>query len=269
MSRCHALFVAALLWAAAVLGVEPKAVIVSDAGTRYVGNSISLDASKSISDKPLRWKVFKSPAGTPNIRIQYDDKQRNVYGSVGFAQPGEYGFLVVATGTTADGKDLDVDIATVLVILDAFPPSPLPPTPTPPIPIPPAPTPTPTPTPTPPTPTPSPAPIDGKGLHVLMLYETGELSKLPPNQKNAMYSKAVRDYLRAKCPVDDDGQTTYRMWDKDVDASGDKKKWQDAKARPHTTLPWVIISSEKGGYEGPIPGTPEEFLALLKKYGGE
>lgn len=132
------------------------------------------------------------------------------------------------------------------------------PTPTPPGPTPPG--------PTPPGPTPTPAPIPVDGFRVLMLYESAEAAKYPASQVAALHSKMVRDYLREKCVKEDLGG--WHIWDKDVDASAMPKHWQDALKRPRTELPWIIISTGKTGYEGPLPADADKTLELLKKYGG-
>lgn len=119
-------------------------------------------------------------------------------------------------------------------------------------------------------PTPDPAPIPVAGLRVLIVEETAERSKLPANQAIILGSTVVRSYLNAKCAKGPDGKTPeYRLLDKDVSMTAESKHWQDAMARPRTSLPWLIISNPGvGGYEGPLPGTVDETLALLKKFGG-
>lgn len=124
--------------------------------------------------------------------------------------------------------------------------------------------------PTPPDPTPGTAPIPAAGLHVLVIYDAQKLSTLTATQQGAIYAKSVRDYLRATCPKGPDGVTAeWRMWPSDVDATGESQLWQDAFKRPRTSLPWVIVSNGTTGYEGPLPGSAEDMLALLKQYGGK
>ena len=130
------------------------------------------------------------------------------------------------------------------------------------------------------------APIPVPGFRVLIVYESGDASKMPPQQQNILYGKTVRDFLQANCVVGPDGKTKeFRIFDQDI--LGDSKVWQDAMKRtrdkaaawqpktdengkvvgPASALPWLIISNPgKGGYEGPLPATPDEFLTLAKKY---
>jgi hypothetical protein len=133
-----------------------------------------------------------------------------------------------------------------------------------------APIPPPDPGPKPPDPNPSPAPIPVDGFRVLMIYESSELSKLSSEQRDGvLYGDKVRGYLNSHCATGPDGKTReFRIWDKDVDTSGEAKLWQDAMKRPWNGAPWVIISNGKAGFEGPLPKTEAEMLALLTKFGG-
>jgi hypothetical protein len=153
------------------------------------------------------------------------------------------------------------DFNTCTIRVGTVPP---PPDPTPPDPTPPGPNP-----PDPPGPTPGPAPIPLEGFRAIILYESGEVSKLPVAQQNVLYAKSVRDYLNSKAVVGADGKTKeWRIWDKDVDAASEAKHWQDVLKRPRTKTPWIIISTGKSGYEGELPDTVDKTLELLKKYGG-
>lgn len=146
--------------------------------------------------------------------------------------------------------------------------------------------PTPDPNPPGPTPTPDDAPIKLEGLRVLVVEESADRGKLPASQVNVIQGQTVRSYLNGKCARAADGKTAeWWILDKDVDASGLAKHWQDALARskdkmaawkpdpnvkdgPKQALPWVLISNGKSGYEGPLPRTPSEMVELLKRYGG-
>jgi hypothetical protein len=108
-------------------------------------------------------------------------------------------------------------------------------------------------------------------LHVLIVYESAELSKLSPVQQAILFNKDMREYLNTTCPVGPDGKTReWRIWDKDVDASAESELWQAALKRDRKSVPWIIVSNpdKGGGYEGPLPATITETMALLKKYGG-
>jgi hypothetical protein len=125
--------------------------------------------------------------------------------------------------------------------------------------------------PKPPAPKPSAAPIAGDGFKVLIVIEEMQAQTYPPAQQNAIYGKATRDYLNAKCPVGADGKTKeWRIYDQNVDASAESKVWQDAMKRERKSVPWIVVSNPQngGGFEGPLPTTEAEITALLRKFGG-
>jgi hypothetical protein len=157
-----------------------------------------------------------------------------------------------------DGKTT-VETARATVVIGEAPPVP---------PVPPGPGPGPAPAP-PPDP-PSPAPIPAAGFRVLIVYESADLPKLTAGQQAILYGKRLRDYLNAKCVVGADGKTReWRMWDADTATDGEAKHWQEAMKRPRKSLPALIISDGKTGWEGPLPASVDETLALLRKFGGE
>jgi hypothetical protein len=128
----------------------------------------------------------------------------------------------------------------------------------------PIPPPTPPEPPVPPTPPPSPAPIPARGLHVLLTVESGE--NLTPGEQAILYGEQVRNYLESKCQKYTDGSRAFRIYEKDTDVSEDWPVWRDAMARPRTANKWIVVSNGVTGYEGPLPGSPEEALALIQKY---
>jgi len=133
----------------------------------------------------------------------------------------------------------------------------------------PAPGPGPQPTPTP-TPTPADtAPIPAPGFRVLVIYDTLTVTTLPAAQQNALFSKAISEYLNARCIRGQDMKTPeWRFFDAKIDPSADGALWVEAMKRPRKQLPWLIVSDGSKGYEGPLPTTEADFLALLKRYGG-
>lgn len=118
--------------------------------------------------------------------------------------------------------------------------------------------------PTPPTPPAPPAPIPLAGLRVIIVEESADRMKLPKDQREIMFSQELYDYLDKHCV----SKRAWGIWDKDDDVSAYGKEFVEAMKRPRTSLPWLIVSDGKTGFEGPLPATLAETLTLLKKYGG-
>lgn len=120
----------------------------------------------------------------------------------------------------------------------------------------------------PPGPIPTPAPIPLSGLRVLILEETGERQSLPPSQSAILTSTEIRSLLNTKCAKGRDGSPEFRLFDVDADLSPQDKHWQEAAKLPRQSLPWLVISDGKQGYQGPLPPTVADMSALLAKFGG-
>ena len=156
---------------------------------------------------------------------------------------------------TSDEKGPSEPAICVLEVEGSVPPSPPPPGPGPTPPSPPAPS--------------DEAPIKVPGFRVMLIYESEDLTKMPASQQLILYSKEVRDYLKAKCVENEVKTGEYYILDKDADVSSLPKYIQEAFARPKKSIPWMLISDGKTGYEGPLPANVTDTLKLLKKYGGE
>lgn len=235
---------AALLAAAATLAAPPQA---PESLTVQAGQMVRVAVK---GDKVGYLKAFRDEDAFFDELTQKNGERRFVFQS---QKPGVYvlGFFTVGE---------DGGVATVITVLKPVPPTP-PPAPAPP----PAPEPSPKVDPAPP----ADVPIAADGLHVLVVYDAKTLSTLSEEQKAAIYGTDVRDYLRAHCPLTaTNGQRGWQMWPDNADASGAPKLWRDAYARPRKSLPWIIVSNGRAGYEGPLPATAADTLSLLKKFGG-
>lgn len=157
------------------------------------------------------------------------------------AKEGRYRFAAVASSKT--GEQVRVDF----VVLVGTNPKPVDPV-------------------VPPTPKVDP-PIAGDGLKVLVVFAEDKQNQLPAGQQAVLYGKEMRDYLNNKCVAGPDGKTKeFRIWDKDTDATGESKQWQDAFKRNRANLPWLVISNGKTGFEGPLPKTVSETIELIKRF---
>ncbi len=162
-------------------------------------------------------------------------------------------YLFAAVGAGKNGEQTRTDFTVVIGVN----PPPVPPGPNPP--VPPGPTP------------PGPAPIPESGLRVLIIEETKERGKLPSAVKEIITGKTLRDLWESKLAKESDGGPARRIWDKDqagVENDPDAKVWATAFRRPRASLPWVVISNGKAGYEGPLPDGVK-FMELLKKFEGQ
>lgn len=142
------------------------------------------------------------------------------------------------------------------------------------VPVPPGPGPGPGPGPDPKPPDP-PMPVKLIGIDgfaVLMVFDVDASGvKATTGQDSFMRSAITRQYLDSKCANDPSRADwkAHREWKSTADVSAESKVWKDAFGRKRTATPWIVISSPKGSYEGELPKTFEECIALLKKYGGE
>ncbi len=105
--------------------------------------------------------------------------------------------------------------------------------------------------------------INAPGLHVMIVTERG--TKLPTDQQPILTSGDVRDVLNSACPLIDT-DTGWKFFDKDEPTEGLSQVWVDALARPRESLPWLIISSDKGSFEGPLNKDVASFKAHLAGY---
>jgi hypothetical protein len=121
---------------------------------------------------------------------------------------------------------------------------------------------------------PTPDPFGGAqsaapAFRCLIVYESADLSKLPPAQLTAITSAQVRDYLNTHCAVGPDGKTReWRVWDSDTNVSAESPLWQKMMAKKRTKLPWLYLGNGTKGYDGPFPENTDRLMAILKKYGG-
>ncbi len=128
---------------------EPKAVVTGPPRVA-TGNVIFLDASQSVSDRPLIWKpIVKAGQPAPTLITFDKDGRKGVFALIPNAPDGEHTFALIAVGVPAGKTDPDFAIEVVQVTVGTL--SPVRPDPTP--------APGPTPNPTPP-PTPGPVPTD-------------------------------------------------------------------------------------------------------------
>ena len=159
---------------------------------------------------------------------------------------------------TAAGDKISSVASTIIVVGDGVDPDPLPPQPKPPQPKPDD--------PKPDDPKPTPAPIPLPGLRVMIVYDSAKLAEMPKEQQAILFGAETRGLLNQKCVADEQGNASWRIYPKVTDISNADKVWQDAIARPRASVPWVVVSNGKTGFEGPLPANAAQFMELVKKY---
>lgn len=98
--------------------------------------------------------------------------------------------------------------------------------------------------------------IAGDGLAVLIVYESNDVS---PQLSDLMYAEGWQTLVN-----ESGGQ--FGIFDQNQVISD--PKWRDALARDRTSLPWVVVSGKKSGFEGPLPVKEEELIALIREHAG-
>jgi hypothetical protein len=117
----------------------------------------------------------------------------------------------------------------------------------------------------------NPPPIPEAGLRVLIVYETGDgvgTPKVSRTQANQiLFSQSMRDWLDSVCVLGKDGKRKeWRMFDQNINMDGADPIWQKAMKRPRDSVPWLLISNGKTGWEGPLPKDGTEFKTLIQRY---
>jgi hypothetical protein len=115
---------------------------------------------------------------------------------------------------------------------------------------------------------PGPAPIPELGFRVLFIIDDKQDPPLSALQQAVISGGETDDYLNKTCIDEPDGQSGWRVYDKDADLSNELPVWREAhKRRPKDfKTPWVIISNGKTGTEEPLPESPSKFIELCRKY---
>lgn len=256
--RQLAILIACLWSSVAFAQLEVKTESIHElqiAAVTQVEGFVLVDSAGPITTRPVTLLSVTSDAS--NVQVEASDAQRVPVefrsladGRYIFDKPGRAWVEITAI-------DFEKNIfARKTVVVDVGSPPPAPPTPPAPTPVPPGPMP-----PTPPTP--SVAPIEGPGLRVLMVVESGEALDL--QTQDVLYGRKVRDFMTANC-IKVDGVPDWRIVDPDTQYTDREQRFAKALQRPRTSVPWLIISNGVTGYEGPFPGGPDATLALIQSF---
>jgi len=115
-------------------------------------------------------------------------------------------------------------------------------------------------------PKPSVAPIPLPGLRVMIVYDSTKLSSMPKEQQTVLFDTGLRGLMNEICVAGEDGTKEWRIYPQVSDVTHSATIWQEAFKRPRTSVPWILISNGKTGFEGPLPGNVKDTTDLVKKY---
>lgn len=162
-------------------------------------------------------------------------------------EAGTYEVVLMINGATADLPPEETARVKIVVTQPG-------PKPSPPVPVPPG----PTPVPVPPTPVP-PAPVAAQRLYLMVVEETAQASQ---NRAAYLTDKALTARIKER------GHVARLIDQNTTPVTADIKPYLD-KAKGQK-LPRLFIVKLTGGvlWEGDLPATPADFIALIAKFGG-
>jgi len=105
------------------------------------------------------------------------------------------------------------------------------------------------------------APITDLGNRVLIVYDSADVAKMTAKQQMIITGSRVRKYLDMACIKDG-----WRIIDADTEfTGGDDVIWVEAMRLPRDG-PWLICSTGKKGFSGPLPDDIDGTIELLATY---
>jgi len=104
------------------------------------------------------------------------------------------------------------------------------------------------------------------GLQAVVIYETNPDAQLPPKQAAILTSPIVRGWLNDHAAKDSGGQPMWRILDKDSEFADPANPIAAALQRPREGLPWLIVTNNGKGFEGPLPANVDDMMQLLERY---
>jgi len=106
------------------------------------------------------------------------------------------------------------------------------------------------------------APITDLGNRCLIVYASEDVAKMSAKQQVIITGSRVRKYLDMACVKDG-----WRIIDADTQfTGGDDVIWVEAMRLPRDGGPWLICSTGKKGFSGPLPDDIDSVIDLLSTY---
>ena len=87
-----------------------------------------------------------------------------------------------------------------------------------------------------------------------------------PKQQTVLFDTGLRGLMNEICVAGEDGTKEWRIYPQVSDVTHSAAIWQEAFKRSRTSVPWILISNGKTGFEGPLPGNVKDTTDLVKKY---
>lgn len=126
-----------------------------------------------------------------------------------------------------------------------------------------------------PGPEPEPKPFPAPGLAILIIHEASETNLLPSQQRAIFTSSDVLKFAQKCVDIPGGEDKFFRIWDDDfTDANFDRANspeilrdaYREVLKQSNGRLPWIAISTDSGGYSGPLPETVDSTVELLRRY---
>lgn len=112
-------------------------------------------------------------------------------------------------------------------------------------------------------------PFAADGFRVLIVYPAEGIQGLPQSQRLIFDNADIRQYTNTHCVRGADGKTPeFRQYPEGADLTNEFSSFRLAYGRQRTSLPWVVMSNGKTGFEGPLPLSVQDTKTLFTKYGG-
>ena len=106
------------------------------------------------------------------------------------------------------------------------------------------------------------APITDLGNRCLIVYESADVAKMTAKQQVIITGSRLRKYLEITCVKDG-----WRIIDAETEfTGGDDVIWVEAMRLPRDGGPWLICSTGKKGFSGPLPDDIDTTIELLATY---
>lgn len=209
---------------------------------------------------PLRWKLPSASVAVGDATVNFADEcevtEKGRRLSFSWPVPGPLAFRVTAGIAVRDeaGQVIGFDVLEQEFTLTqvAIGPTPEPPKPDKPTPD-----------------EPIVKPLPAEGLRVLIVSENEARHELSPGQVGEIFGTKLAAYLNENC-VKVGGKPEWRILDPHAPMEAASEVWVEAMRRPRSAHHWLLVSNGKAGWEGPLPKTADEVIAIVERVkGGE